>query len=220
MVTEWKNKPGFFVTLEGGEGSGKSTLGKKLVSAFLIKDITHTFEPGGTEIGLQIRKVLMDMRNKQMLPIAEFLLFSAARAQLVREIIQPVLKRGGLVICDRFCDSSLAYQGYGHGLDLTQLMYITDFATDGLRPDITLLLDIDPIIGLNRKATNNAEWNRLDYMAVETHKRVRAGYLKLAKNEPGRIKVINAEQDPDQVFSEARDFLVSRMLAVGYLGSL
>jgi len=220
MTAEWGNKPGFFVTLEGGEGSGKSALIKKLVSVFANIKTTSTFEPGGTAIGLQVRRVIMDMRNEQMHPMAELLLFSAARAQLVREVIQPALKRGELVICDRFYDSSFAYQGYGHGLKLRQLRSITYMATDRLVPNTTLLLDIDPKKGLTRKATNGAEWNRLDNMAVEIHKRVRQGYLKLAKKEPGRILVINADQGPEQVFNEAHDLLMRRMIAVGYLGSL
>lgn len=181
MVIEWVNSPGFFVTLEGPDGSGKSDLIKRLATTFSDNDITCTFEPGGTNIGLQIRRVIMDMGNNAMIPIAEFLLFSAARAQLTQEVIKPALSEGKLVICDRFYDSSFAYQGYGHRLDLNQLKSVTDFVTDGLRPDITLLLDIDPEIGLFRKAKANAEWNRLDDMY---------------------------------------DFLVGRMLAVGYLGSL
>lgn len=220
MAVEWKNEPGFLVTLEGGEGSGKSTLKEKLSAAFSDQKITCTFEPGGTDIGLQIRKVLMDMGNNRMHPIAEFLLFSAVRAQLVQEVVQPVLKRGELVICDRFYDSSLAYQGYGHGLDLAKLMYVTDLATNGIRPDITLLLDVDPEIGLRRRKEAGVEWNRLDDLALELHTNVRRGYLELATNEPDRIKVINSKQNSEQVFNEAFNLLVSRMRAVGYLGSL
>ncbi len=199
----------FFITFEGPEGSGKSTqcqlLAEHLVS--LSHNVLRVREPGGTEISQQVRQILMDMKNKSMFPATEFLLFSSARAQLVREKIRPHLDGGGIVICDRYYDSSLAYQGYGHGLPLETIRAVTALAADSLAPDLTLLLDIDPERGLRRRQTNGAEWNRLDDYALAFHKRVRDGFLELAKAEPERWRVLNADRGVEEVQQEVRNVI-------------
>lgn len=190
-----------FITLEGPEGSGKSTqIG--LLAAWLReqgRDVVVTREPGGTEIGNQIRQVLMATGNMGMSAETEFLLFSASRAQLVRHVITPALAAGQIVLCDRFFDSSLAYQGYGRGLDMAALHAITAFATDGVTPTATLLLDIDVEQGLLRRRratqTEGAEWTRLDAQTVAFHQEVRAGYHALAAATPDRWRIIDAAQD-------------------------
>lgn len=185
-----------FITFEGPDGSGKSTqirlLAEQLTAAG--HNLLVTREPGGTEIGEQIRHVLHDLKNKAMQPRAELLLYSAARAQLVGEKIKPHLATGGIVLSDRFYDSTLAYQGYGHGLDLDALRQITTFATQRLRPDLTLLFDIDAEMGLQRRKHNASEWNRLDDYALAFHERVRAGYGELMRLEPGRWVRLDAAQ--------------------------
>lgn len=185
-----------FITFEGPDGSGKSTqivlLAERLRAAG--HDVLQTREPGGTAIGEQIRHVLHDLANTAMQPRAELLLYSAARAQLVGQVIKPHLERGGLVLSDRYFDSSLAYQGYGHGLDLDLLRSIQAFATGGLKPDLTLFFDIEAEAGLGRRREGAAEWNRLDAYALEFHNRVRAGYRALAAAEPNRWARLDAAQ--------------------------
>jgi dTMP kinase len=135
-----------------------------------------------------------------MTPEAEFLLFSASRAQLVREVIRPHLEKGGVVVCDRFFDSSLAYQGYGHRLELGALREVTRLATEGLRPDLTLLLDVPPEEGLRRRKQQSEQWNRLDAYRLSFHERVRQGFLALAEAEPRRWEVIDATEPSDAIF--------------------
>ena len=185
-----------FITLEGPDGSGKSTQMKFLAERLRAAgaEVLLTREPGGTAIGEQIRTVLHDLKNEAMQPRAEVLLYSAARAQLVGQVIRPHLATGGLVLSDRYADSTLAYQGYGHGLDLAALRALTLFATSGLRPDLSLLFDLDPELGLRRRQTNQAEWNRLDAYSLAFHERVRAGYRALAEAEPERWVVLDAAQ--------------------------
>ena len=196
-----------FLTLEGPEGSGKSTQCKLLAEHLtsLGHNVLLTREPGGTEISQQVRQIIMDMKNKSMFPATEFLLFSSARAQLVREKIRPHLNNGGIVICDRYFDSSLAYQGYGHGLPLESIRAITAFATDNLIPDLTLLLDIDPERGLRRRQKNNEEWNRFDDYELAFHRRVRDGFFELVKAAPERWRVINADKSVDELQKEIRE---------------
>jgi dTMP kinase len=194
-----------FITLEGPEGGGKTCQAENLANLLRARefDVLLTREPGGTEIGEQIRRVLMALSNTSMQPQTEFLLFSAARAQHVRELIQPHLDRGGAVICDRFFDASLAYQGYGHRLDLAALRTITTFATGGLTPDRTLLLDISVEEGLRRRE-QDGNWNRLDAYDLDFHHRVRQGYLALAASDPERWMVIDASQSIELVQEEIR----------------
>ena len=160
-------------------------------------------------IGDQIRLVIMSLDNKRMSPEAEFLLFSASRAQLAREVIRPHLSSGGVVVCDRFYDSSLAYQGYGHQLDLDQLRLITQFVTGGLVPDLTLLLDLPSEEGLNRRK-EAGRWNRLDDYDPAFHERARNGYLELARANPERWVVIDAMQSKEEIQAQMREAVLPR----------
>jgi dTMP kinase len=202
----------FFITIEGPDGSGKSTQAQLLADHLKDKghDVLFTREPGGTQIGDQIRRVIMSLDNKRMIPQAEFLLFSASRAQLVREVIQPKLAAGGVVVCDRFYDSSLAYQGYGHQLDLDQLRSVTQFVTGGLVPDLTLLLDLPSEVGLSRRKEAGL-WNRLDDYDLAFHERVRSGYLRLAQADPQRWVVIDATRSKAEIQSHMQEAVHSRL---------
>lgn len=203
-----------FITFEGPEGSGKTRQAAALAD-FLRQqgyDVLLTREPGGTQIGDQIRAILSDLKNVAMRPRTETLLFQASRAQLVDEIIRPRLETGGLVLSDRYADSTLAYQGYGHCFDLDELRALIRFATGGLSPDLTLLLDIDVEIGLRRKVSGG-EWNRLDAYDLEFHRRVRSGFLELARQEPHRWVLIDAGQPPDVVQAAVREVVMRRLPA-------
>lgn len=195
-----------FITLEGPDGSGKSTQARLLAEEVTSygHDVLLTREPGGSPIGDQIRKILFNLTNTSMFPSTEFLLFSASRAQHVYEVIQPHLQKGGVVISDRYFHSSLAYQGYGHELDLEVLKRVTSFATGGLLPDLILLLDLPVEEGLNRRKSEG-KWNRLDDYQVEFHQRVRKGYLTMVDEDPDRWVVINAAQPVDIIQKEIRD---------------
>ncbi len=192
-----------FITFEGPDGSGKTTQIKLLAGHLqaLGHDVLVTREPGGTSIGDQIRVVVHNVKNTEMACETEFLLYSASRAQLVRQVIKPHLMRGGVVLCDRFADSSMAYQGYGRELDLAAVRLITHFATEGLVPDLTVYLDLPVEVGIERKqvayAVEAGEWNRLDQQSMEFHRRVRQGYLQMAQADPGRWLVIDAAQSID-----------------------
>ncbi len=194
-------KQGYFITLEGPEGGGK-TLHTAALGDYLRRQgclALLTREPGGTPIGDQIRGVLMELKNTAMHPRAEALLFQASRAQLVAQVIRPQLEAGGIVLCDRYADSTLAYQGYGHAqFSLDELRALIDFATGGLKPNLTLLLDVDIEVGLKRKVSGG-EWNRLDAYDLEFHRRVRQGYLALAAQEPQRWVIIDASQPLETV---------------------
>ncbi|HCS39909.1 MAG TPA: dTMP kinase [Anaerolineaceae bacterium] len=205
-----------FITLEGPEGSGKSMQICELADFVRQRgfEVFTTREPGGTFIGDQIREVIMRMDNTMMHPNTEILLFCAARAQIVTEVIRPNLEKGMVVISDRYGDSTLAYQGYGHGLDRKILKEILKFATSGLQPDLTLLLDVDVDEGLNRKIKGGSEWNRLDAQKVEFHRRVRNGYLEMAKEEPERWRVINASFDPQKVQNDIREVISAKLESV------
>jgi dTMP kinase len=193
-----------FITFEGPDGSGKTTQIELLAER--LRDQGHevliTREPGGTSIGDQIRAVVHDVKNVEMTRETEFLLYSASRAQLVRQVIRPHLERGGTVLCDRFADSSMAYQGYGRELDLDMVRCITQFATGGLCPDLTVYLDLPVEVGLQRKESAHAaqagEWNRLDQQTMDFHQQVRQGYLRMAKADPDRWLAVDAAQSiPD-----------------------
>jgi len=202
-----------FITLEGPEGSGKTSHLPDLAEFLREKGwkVLTTREPGGTAIGDQVRQVLMRIDNTAMNPRAETLLFLAARAQLVDQIIRPALAEGSVVISDRYGDSTLAYQGYGHGNDLSIIRQMLAFATGGLVPDLTLLLDVDPTIGLRRKKTVG-EWNRLDAYELEFHRRVRAGYLELVREDPKRWTVLDASQPREMVQSALRQAILARLI--------
>lgn len=209
-----------FITFEGPEGSGKTTQ-IELLSGYLEEkgySVIATREPGGTSIGDQIRTILLDPRNNEMLPASEALLFSAARAQIVNQVILPHLAQGDIVLCDRYADSTLAYQGYGHGLDLETLHTITVLATEELKPDLTVYLDIDVEEGLRRKLTahkvGQAEWNRLDRQEAAFHCRVREGYLKMATREPDRWLVVDATQPLEAIQALIRARVEAKLLGL------
>lgn len=186
-----------FITFEGPDGSGKSTQIRLLAAALEQQGraVTVTREPGGTRIGNAIRNVLHDRAHVEMSPRAEALLYNAARAQLVDEVIRPALDKGEIVLCDRFADSTLAYQGYGYGRDLPTLRRLIEFATAGLQPTLTVLLDIDPAEGLRRKQGDAAsEWNRMEDKALAFHRLAHAGYHQLAAQEPARWLLVDATQ--------------------------
>jgi dTMP kinase len=201
-----------FITFEGPEGSGKTSQLPGLAKFLEGEDyqVVRTREPGGTKISDQIRAVLTDLGNKELHPRTEILLFLAARAQLVEQVIKPALAEGKLVLCDRYGDSTLAYQGYGHGLDLEALRNMLAFATDGLKPDLTVYLDIDVEAGLQRKRRVD-EWNRLDAYEISFHQRVRDGYHQLIALEPERWAMVDAALPKDEVQSQIRKVVMAKL---------
>ncbi len=201
-----------FITLEGPEGSGKTSQLPKLAEYLRQRgfDVLTTREPGGTSISEQIRTILHNLENKEMNPRTEILLFQASRAQLVEQVIRPHLANGGVVLSDRYADSTLAYQGYGHQIDIEPLRVLVTFATGGLKPDLTLLLDVDVETGLRRKELKG-EWNRLDAYDLDFHQRVRRGYHNLVQTEPERWVVIDASQSPAKVQEDMRRAVAERL---------
>lgn len=201
-----------FITLEGPEGSGKTSHIPYLVEYLREKgfSVFPTREPGGTSIGEQIRDVLHSLKNTEMHARTETLLYQAARAQFVEQIVRPRLALGEIVLSDRYADSTLAYQGYGHQQDLEQVRALIRYATGGLVPDLTVLLDVDVETGLKRKKKAD-EWNRLDAYTVEFHQRVRAGYLEMVRQEPGRWAVVDASQGWDEVQDSLRKIMLERI---------
>lgn len=203
-------KEGVFITLEGPEGSGKSTIIKLLEGYFNEKGTEYiaTREPGGINIAEQIRNVILDKKNTAMDGRTEALLYAASRRQHMVERVIPALKDGKVVICDRFIDSSLAYQGYARGIGIDEVIKINEFAIEGYMPNLTLYLDIKPEIGLERIAKNkDREVNRLDLEKLDFHTKVREGYFILLEKYPDRIKKINAEASIEVVFGEIKDIL-------------
>ena len=200
-----------FITLEGPEGSGKTSHIPYLVEYLREKGyiVFPTREPGGTTISEQIRDILHDLKNAEMHPRTETLLYQAARAQIVEQVIKPRLNAGEIVISDRYYDSTIAYQGYGHQQDLEQVRALVKYATGGLTPDLTILLDLDIEVGLKRKIQNEAEWNRMDAYTVEFHQRVRRGYLEMVKQEPKRWVVVNSEQKWDDVQAKLKKVIIT-----------
>lgn len=185
---------GYFISIEGPDGSGKSTQIKLMKDYFINKGfkVIETREPGGTSISEKIRDIILDTQNTQMSPIAEALLYAASRAQLVHEIIKPSIYEGKVVICDRYVDSSIVYQGIARGIGVDVVSAINDIAIQGIMPDLTFLFDIDPEVALSRKITSTVA-DRLELEALDFHKKVYEGYKKIAK-ENGRIKVIDASK--------------------------
>jgi dTMP kinase len=204
-----------FITFEGPEGSGKTSQ-IVLLAAFLRElgyEVVQTREPGGTSIGDQIRDILHDVDNGEITAVAELLLYSASRAQLVQELVQPALAEGKIILCDRYADSTIAYQGYGRGLDLQELHMLMQFATGGLKPLLTLLLDIDVERGLARRQANGDEMNRLDLEKVSFHQKVRSGYHELVEAEPGRWIIIDADRSVDAIQKDLREVVLERVAA-------
>ncbi len=207
---------GLFITIEGGEGAGKTTLIARLTERIYTetkRSTIRTREPGGSPIAEAIRGVILDTKNTKMDPRTEALLYAAARRQHLAEIVMPALQRGSIVICDRFVDSSLVYQGYARGLGVDKVWEINRFATEDCMPNLTLYLDIEPEVGLARIADNeHREVNRLDLEGLAFHRKVREGYLRIAAKFPERIRTLDANREPGRLADEAW-LLVKKSLA-------
>ena len=207
-------KKGLFIVFEGGDGSGKSTAINSIYDWFLENKIKciKTREPGGIKIAEDIRQVILDKNNTAMDGRTEALLYAAARRQHLVEKVIPALEDGVIVLCDRFVDSSLAYQGYARGLGVDEVMSINKFAIDGYMPDISILFDIDPKIGLQRINNNDdREINRLDLEKIDFHEKVRVGYGIIYSNNKDRLIKINAEKSKEQIVAEIKDIIISKL---------
>jgi dTMP kinase len=213
-----------FITFEGVEGSGKTSQIQRLKKYLTQKGIhcRVTREPGGCSIGEKIRKILLNPDHREMVPTTELLLYEAARAQHVKEVIKPFLKKEGVVLCDRFSDATLAYQGYGRRIDLKWIQHLNHFASQGIRPDVTFLLDCPSDVGLKRairriRTLKQEREERFEMEEIKFHRRVRKGYLAIAKKEPWRVKVIDTREGEERVFEKIRkivDNLISRVQGV------
>ena len=205
-----------FITFEGGEGSGKSTAIKTLTKKLEEEgyEIVLTREPGGTPIAEQIREVILNKKNVEMDPITEALLYAASRRQHIQEKIIPALKEGKLVLCDRFLDSSLAYQGGARGLGIDKIYALNQYATEGLLPDITVFFDLKPEIGLARiEANANREVNRLDVEKMYFHEKVHSAFMELAKRFPERYLIVDASKSPAEVAEETYKAIAKKLHA-------
>ncbi len=201
-----------FITFEGVEGSGKSTQAE-LLKVFLLKqghEVALTREPGWGALGRLIRKMLLEEKDLDLDPLAELYLFCADRTQHVRDFIKPMLKEGYIVICDRFTDSTIAYQGYGRRIDLELVERVSKTAALSLKPDLTILLNLPVRVGLSRLEKRSGK-TKIDEEPVEFHERVRSGYISIAQKEPKRIKVVNATRDIDEVQEEIRTVVLGRL---------
>lgn len=208
-----------FITIEGVEGAGKSTLQSKLAPWIraLGQHVVLTKEPGATAIGQELRELVLHPKHANLHPLVELLLFAADRAQHVTEVIRPALDQGIIVICDRYIHSTLAYQGHGRGLKQEDITFLNNLTTEGLKPDLVLLLDVNPQLGLARAKSRSIpfaerddetssaslEWNRFEQQSLAFHQRVRDGFLELAKLSENNFVIINAEQHTDRVVEEA-----------------
>jgi dTMP kinase len=213
---ETARKPGgFFITFEGPEGGGKSTQIHRLAAALAEQgySVWTTREPGGTRVGEMIRPILLGRQQAPLAPWSEALLFTAARAQLVEEVIRPRLQRGEIVLCDRYSDSTLAYQGYGRGLELETLRRLQRDATAGLDPDLTMLLNLPVEAGLAR--IPGPAQDRLDREAASFHQRVHAGYQEMASRDPQRWRVVDASADPDRVAQQILGLVTAALTTAG-----
>ena len=200
---------GSLITFEGIDGSGKTTQIQMLEHEFSKLGVEYkTFrEPGGTDLSEKIRVILLDKENIELISTAESLLFAAARAQLTAEQIKPAIEKGEFVICDRFTDSTIAYQGYGRGLDIKQLEEINYIATAGLTPDITFILDISPEVAAVRMEAEASD--RMEETGVDFFRRIRGGYRQIKDQNPNRYSLINGEQSPENVFKEIKEIVMN-----------
>ncbi|BDQ36069.1 thymidylate kinase [Pseudodesulfovibrio nedwellii] len=204
-----------FITFEGIEGTGKSTQITKIKEYYESqgKEVFLTMEPGGSRVGTELRKMLLHVDNKDITPITELFLYLADRAQHIAQVIRPALEEGKVVLCDRFADSTIVYQGYGRGLDTQVLKQLNEVAVDGLWPDLTIILDIDPEIGLKRAMLRNIEdgkakeEGRFEAEHISFHNRIREGYLTWAALNRDRIKIVNAAATPEDVFDRIKNVL-------------
>lgn len=212
---------GMLITFEGGEGSGKSTVSKSVFKSLSERglDVLHLREPGGTQIGENIRNVLFDKETSEIQSDkTEVLLFQASRAQIVGEAIRPHMNNGGIVLLDRYGDSSVAYQGYARGLGASKIAELNDYSTDGLEPDLTIWLDVAPEIGLRRARVRTQNWNHLDEMDLEFHQDVRYAYQTLhAYDESDRWHRIDAQNSPEIVIAETIKVVEDRLRMKGLL---
>jgi len=215
-VSSLDRRRGRLLTLEGPEGAGKTLMAQRLADALTAEgiDVVLTREPGGTRLGDRLRDLLLARDSVVIDPLVDAFLFNAARAQLVAEVIRPALAAGVIVVCARFADSTLAYQGYGSGMDQDMLRDLASIATGGLVPDRTILLDIAPERGLGRKAVDDHTRFEAAF-DIDFHRRVRAGFLELAHREPVRFAIVDADRAVDEVFE---DVLVSARAALDRLG--
>ena len=214
MGTKKQQTPGLFITLEGIEGSGKSTHIRHLAELLARAGfhVLQTREPGGTATAEAIRHILLTASSHEpVTPQTEALLILAARCQHVTHLIRPALRRGTVVLCDRFSDSTFAYQGFARGLDLQWLRAANEVATGGLTPDLTLVLDLPVSVGLARRRADRGEQNRLDRETVRFHRTVRRGFLALAAEEPGRMTIVNANRPAQEVQDELSAIVVGWM---------
>jgi len=201
---------GIFITFEGPEGAGKTTVLNMLADQ--LEDVLITREPGGIDIAEQIRKVILAKENTAMDPRTEALLYAAARRQHLVEKVKPALESGKLVLCDRFVDSSLAYQGYARGLGIDEVLSINEFAIGKMMPELTLYFDIEPELGLKRISKNKGrEVNRLDLETIEFHHKVHEGYLLLLNRFPDRIVKVNASREIEEVLQETKTIIKERI---------
>ena len=201
-----------FITFEGSEGSGKSTQARLAFHYLKNKKFPVIFlrEPGGVAISEAIRKILLEVKNTRMTDECETLLYMAARSQVIEEVIVPALKKGKVVLCDRFLDSTVVYQGYGNGVDIDFIKTLGQFVTKGISPDLTLLFDIETKRGLSRKGSVK---DRIELRSLAYHQRVRNGYLQLAKANSQRIKVIKVNKDKEKIFEIVRGY-IDRLLGI------
>ena len=202
---------GLFITFEGTDGAGKTRQIQRL-SADLRQvgyDVCLTREPGGTPISEQIRSVLLDPDHSEMAVTTELLLYAASRAQHVSEVIKPALEAGKVVISSRFADAMVVYQGYGRGVDLERIHHLNRIATDGVAPEVTFVLDLPVEVGLQRVRKSRGGFDRLEREEIEFHRRLREGYRALAKAEPQRLKVIDAEVSPERVYAQIEAIMQS-----------
>jgi dTMP kinase len=207
------NSKGLFVTFEGIEGCGKSTQAKMLARWLKSQGcrVIFTREPGGPAISEKIRKLLLDCRNHHMDPMTELLLLQASRAQHVAQIIKPALEKGLVVLCDRFADSSTAYQGYGRGLSLEMVKTLNSTAVDGIWPSLTLVFDLPVEAGFQRVSQRSRAFDRMETQQKAFHQRVRRGFREIAKHDPKRVKLLDGSQAPDVVQAAVRQLVWNRL---------
>ncbi len=200
---------GFFITFEGTEGSGKTTVIEKVEQYYIKKgyNVIRTREPGGSKIAEDIRNVILDVNNTNMDSITEAMLYAASRRQHLVEKVIPYLEKGYIVLCDRFIDSSLAYQGHARELGIDKVYQLNLIATNGLLPDATIYIDVRPEVGLSRIKNNNREQNRLDLEKLSFHEKVYEGYYLVSQMFQERFKVINGEQTREKVLSDTINVL-------------
>jgi len=217
---------GLFITIEGPEGAGKTTQARLLYEHLRSRyPAVYTREPGGTVIGERIRALLLDVSHTRMSPLTEMLLFAASRAQFVAEVVGPALREGRLLLSERYVDASIAYQGFGRGLDVGQVRRVNEGATRGVMPDLTILLDIDPALGLQRarqtagKEGRPGHCDRLEQESLSFHVRVRAGFLAIAHEEPDRIRVVDGSRAQGVVHDEVVRLVEGLLRARGWRGS-